>query len=154
MTDSKPRFEWNSDLFERRHSRFGKMQMGLIGLAIGLLMMDLAKIYLLLPLALGFLWISSEQRKLDTLIAEFEDAAITLSPRSILIEQPRLDEELRIPFHEIRDCAVKRKGYLTTLVLTRKEGDPVELPGFEEIQACCDAINDAIKTAETPAKPA
>lgn len=144
MAENKARFEWNSALFEDYHGRFSKLQMGLIGLALGLMLMDLTKIYTLLPLAFGFLWVSLQQRKVDSLRTDYEGAAITLSPRSVLIEQPAQQLEKRIPFHDIQGCSLRQKGYLVTLVLERKEAEPLELPGFIDAPACCDAINQAL----------
>lgn len=149
MAIEKPHFTWDNDYFEARHGRNQKIQLGLIGLAVGLMLMDLTRWYTLTPLVLILFWASNDQRIVDKLRSEFEDASITLSPRSLLLSKPMAESEERIQYRDINSVEQKAKGKHTTLSLKLKEDRELELPGFINADECCRLLQEGIVNAAT-----
>ena len=151
MANEKPLFTWDNDYFEQRHSLNNKIQLGLIGLAVGLMLMDLTKIYTLLPLAAILFWVSFQQRNLDSLREEFEDASIALSPRSMLLSKPMEESEERIQFRDIDALEKKEKGKHTTIILTLKDERELQLAGFIDANECYQLLQEGLNPSDDAA---
>lgn len=149
MAIEKPNFTWDNDYFEARHGRNQKIQLGLIGLAVGLMLMDLTRWYTLAPLLIILFWVSNDQRIVDKLRGEFEDASITLSPRSMLLNKPMQESEERIQFRDIESLEQKVKGKHTTISLKMTEDRELDLPGFIDGDECFRLLEEGIRNAET-----
>lgn len=149
MAIEKPHFTWDNDYFEARHGRNQKIQLGLIGLAVGLMLMDLTRWYTLAPLLIILFWASNDQRIVDKLRGEFEDASITLSPRSLLLSKPMEESEERIQFRDIEVLEQKTKGKHTTIQLQLKDDRSLDLPGFINGDACLRLLKEGINNVES-----
>lgn len=148
MAIEKPHFTWDNDYFEARHGRNQKIQLGLIGLAVGLMLMDLTRWYTLAPLLIILFWVSNDQRIVDKLRSEFEDSSITLSPRSLLLNKPMEESEERIQFRDIETLEQKAKGKHSTMSLKLKEDRELELPGFINGDECFRLLKEGISNAD------
>lgn len=144
MANEKPLFTWDNDYFEQRHSLNNKIQLGLIGLAVGLMLMDLTKIYTLAPLAIILFWVSFQQRTVDQLRDEFEDASITLSPRSLLLKKPMHESEERIHFRDIETLTKQKKGKRLTITMTLKDEQELQLTGFIDADECYQRLQEGL----------
>jgi len=132
MSEARTRFEWNSEQIEKRQALLGKIQLGLIGLAIGLLLIDQAKPWFLLPMALIFFFASRELRQTDKLNDQWQQATITLAPKSLLIEQPAIEQQRRITFRSIAQIDYRTRLGVETIHLQTQEEGTIELPAFTE----------------------
>ncbi len=135
MSESPSRFEWNNEQIGKLQTLLGRIQLGLIGLAIGLLLLDLTKPWLLIPMALVFFLSSRELRKIDRLTEQWQQASITIAPRSLLIEKPANDQQQRITFRNIVDIKAHSRLGIETLVLQTREDGEIELPSFKQSDA-------------------
>ncbi|WP_027856036.1 hypothetical protein [Marinobacterium jannaschii] len=135
MSESPNHFEWNDQKVTQLQSLLGRIQLGLIGLAIGLLLLDLAKPWLLVPMALLFFLSSRELRKIDNLNEQWQQSSVTLAPRSLLIEKPAQDQQQRITFRNIESVASRSRLGIEILSLTTREEGNIELPGFKESES-------------------
>mgnify|MGYP000270928434 CR=1 FL=1 len=148
MATEKPHFEWNTQYFEDRHGLNTKIQLGLIGLAIGLMLMNLSTLFILAPLAVALFWVSYQQVQIDKLRAQYEDASLTLAPRSLLLTTPVNEKEERIQYRDIKTVALEGKGKKASIVLTLEERALV-LTGFQNAESCVEQIKAGIEQLDT-----
>lgn len=130
MTDTH--FNWDTERFEQLSNRCTQIMLGLMGLALMLMMMDLASPLILAPAAVVILITRSIQSFSEHLSTEFEDAEISLSPKTLLIKQPSIDDEKRLRYQDITEVEAFTKWRIQGIRLKRGEQDAIELIGFPE----------------------
>ena len=94
------------------------------------MMMNLASIYLLIPGVILIFVIRMAQQYYDQLLAEFDEAEITLSPKTLMISQPSTGSERRIRYKEITEIKPLKRWGISGIVLHLGEQDSIELAGF------------------------
>lgn len=144
MSEKQSSFEWNAEYFEKHHSIASKLQLGMIGLAIGLLLMDLAKPYTLIPLGAVFLWATFRIRKLEELTEQFDEATIKLAPRSLLLSQPALEHEERIQFRDLKAVEKSGKDQNFTITLILNDERLIDLTGFINGEECYEQLHQVV----------
>jgi|GEM_PF-1592965 len=143
MTDqtSATVFHWDSARFEKLQTWCARSQQGLIGLAIMLLMMDIASLFTLGPLFILFFVSYQAQRKLDEMLDQYENASIEVAPRSILLSQPSGKQETRYHLKELSDIRTEKKKLIESLVFTHQQ-EQVRLPGFKQAAELAQLLKD------------
>jgi len=97
---SKTAFNLDKALIEKKTSLFTNLQMGFVGAALMLMMMDLSKLYLLAPLGAGLILVSWYKSQFTTLYDECKNLSVEMAPKSLLVTNPVCDLEKRVTFRE------------------------------------------------------
>ncbi|WP_067867650.1 hypothetical protein [Neptuniibacter marinus] len=147
MDTEQSDYTWDKAFFEKRSTLFSNFQMGFIGAALMLMMMDLSKIYLLAPLVVGLILSSWYKHNLDNIKDEMKGCTLTFSPKSIFISFPQLETESRITFREIDEVEAHKENFVHIISLYLKQDDKkVQLKGMKDTEQLIQQLKTAIKT--------
>ncbi len=123
-------FTWDETHCEKLAHRCTQIMLGLMGLALMLMMMDMASIFLLAPAGVAVLVTRNAQRHYEKLLETFEDAEVELAPRTLQFKQSASGEELRIRYRDINSIENFKRWGISAIRLNVNEREPVELYGF------------------------
>lgn len=123
-------FSWDESHCEKLANRCTQIMLGLMGLALMLMMMDMASIFILAPAGTTVLITRLAQRHYEEIMETFEEAKVTLAPRTLQLEQTATEEALRIRYKDIDSIERFSKWGIAAIRLNVKEREPVELHGF------------------------
>ncbi|MCV6590379.1 MAG: hypothetical protein OIF57_15345 [Marinobacterium sp.] len=129
---SSNKFEWDGERISKLSERCTHIMLGLMGLALMLMMMDLASVYLLAPAALILLITRQAQSYYNSLEESFRDASLELAPRTLFLNQPATSESTRLRYQDIVRVEVFRKWTVNGLRLQTQQGQTLELAGFPD----------------------
>lgn len=143
MTNYANCFKSNTDLIQRRSELCGRIQLIMLGIALMLMMMDLSKPYFLAPCLLVLALCYFAQKKADSLNEQFEDAQITLSPKTLLVEMGQEPKQQRIHYTDIQNASEVSQWGLKGVEITLKTSTPIQLFGFsaELVEAVHERLN-------------
>ncbi len=129
----KNTFTWDKEFLSKRLNLLTNFQLGFVGAALMLMMMNLSKIYLLLPLGIGLIFTTGYKSYLNAVTDEVTGLEVSFSPKSILIKIPAKNLEQRIQFREINGVTQSKKYSVpvVTLYLNGKK-DKIELRGLAD----------------------
>ncbi|WP_286238263.1 hypothetical protein [Neptuniibacter halophilus] len=146
MSLSDSTFHWDQAFFERKLGLLTNLQLGFVGAALMLLMMDLSRWYFLLPLAGGLMWISWQKQRLDRIRREVSGLQISLAPKSLLLKRTLNNQEQRITFREISHLETdKREGLDTFALVMRDDKGPVLIRGMQQQDQLLRQLQQAIE---------
>jgi hypothetical protein len=114
---------WDKAFFEKKLTLFSNLQMGFIGAALMLMMMDLSKVYLLAPLVVGLILTSWYKHNLDSIKDEIKGCSLTFAPKSILVSFPELNKTTRITFRDIDEVEAHNENFVQVINLYLKNGE-------------------------------
>ncbi len=138
-------FVWDKTFFEKKITLFTNLQMGFVGAALMLMMMDLSKLYLLAPLVVGLILASWYKHHIDSIKNEVKDASIQFAPKSILVTLPEQEIEKRITFREIEEIESHKENFITIVTIYLRNGeDKLELKAFAQPEQLTQKLNSAI----------
>ncbi len=138
-------FVWDKTFFEKKITLFTNLQMGFVGAALMLMMMDLSKLYLLAPLVVGLILASWYKHHIDSIKNEVKDASIQFAPKSILVTLPEQEIEKRITFREIEEIGSHKENFITIVIIYLRNGeDKLELKAFAQPEQLTQKLNSAI----------
>jgi len=123
-------FNWDESHCEKLANRCTQIMLGLMGLALMLMMMDMASIFILAPAGIAVLLTRLAQRHYEQVLETFEEAQVTLAPRTLELAQPATKATLRIRYGDINSIESFSKWGISAIRLNVKEREPVELHGF------------------------
>lgn len=145
----KQSYSWDKEFFEKKITLFTNIQMGAVGAALMLMMMDLSKLYLLVPLVAGLILSSWYKHHISKTSDEVKGTRVTFSPKSILITMPNQELESRITFREIDEIAVHRENFIEIITLYLKDDDEkVELKAVKNSAQLVLALNSALSETQ------
>lgn len=123
-------FNWDDGRCETLTHRCTQIMLGLMGLALMLMMMDMASIFILAPAGMAVLITRLAQRHYEQVMEEFEGSQATLTPRTLQLEQSATEETLRIRYKDIDSIESFSKWGIGAIRLNVREREPVEVHGF------------------------
>lgn len=140
-------FTFDETFIEKRTRLLTNCQLGFIGAALMLMMMDLSKLYLLAPLVVGLILSSWYKHNLDEVKTHFSGSSLEFAPKSILIKLPAQSSETRITFREIEEITLHQENFTPTISIYSKESDVEEtnkvvLKALKNPQALLKALQD------------
>lgn len=142
MTTHSNFFKSNTDLIQRRSEFCGRIQLVMLGVALMLMMMDLSKPYFLAPCLLILALCYVAQKKADNLNEQFDEAKVTLSPKTLLIETELEPKQQRIHYTDIKSVTeISLWGFKGIEIVTRTSS-PMQLFGFNPVLT--KAINERL----------
>jgi len=129
---SKTEFRLDKALIEKRTTLFTNLQMGFVGAALMLMMMDLSKIYLLAPLGAGLILVSWYKSHLTKVYEENKHLSVTMSPKSLLVKIPQKELEQRITFRQIKEINQHQENFLPVVTIyLQDDSEKLELYAVE-----------------------
>lgn len=138
-------FAWDKAFFEKRLHLLTNLQMGFVGAALMLMMMNLSKIYLLLPLGIGLVLASWYKHHMDSVQDEINGLEVSFSPKSLLIKNSVNSSEQRIQFREIDEIIQYKEHFVPVVAIyLLGENDKVELRGLENSHAFVNQLETAL----------
>lgn len=153
MDNSTPSFIWDKDFFEKKTTLFTNLQLGFVGAALMLLMMDLSKIYLLAPLAVGLILVSWYKSNLETVKEEFKNTTVEFAPKSLLIKKPAVDFEERVIFHQLEEVTEHKENFVSVITLyLNNDADKIELKAIKNSDDLMQQLNHVISSREQSAE--
>lgn len=145
MEKTQISFDWNEAFFEKRINLLTNCQMGFVGAALMLMMMNLSKIYLLLPLGIGLVLVSWYKSHLDKSREEVKHSSVSFSPKSILFKCPALDQERRVEFRQIEEVTLHKEHMMEIITIYLKgDKEKLEIKGLSQSAEFIDSLNTAI----------
>lgn len=141
-------FQLDKVLFEKRATLYTNTQMGLVGAALMLMMMDLSKAYLLAPLIAIFILASWYKNHLNGLHDEFKNYHVEIAPKSVLLVKPQdqVQPEKRILFREIEEVTQHQENFIPVFTLYLKgNADKVSLPALQHGEEFVDMLNTLLQ---------
>ena len=142
---TKTEFNLDKALIERKATLFTNCQMGFVGVALMLMMMDLSKIYLLAPLGAGLILVSWYKSQMTSTFEEFKYSSVSMAPKSLLFKKPSSDLEQRITFRELEEVTLHQQHFLPVVTLYLKgDSEKVELYALENAAEFVDELNGII----------
>lgn len=139
------KFHWNAEPVEALSSRCTHITLGLMGLALMLMMMNLSSAWALAPGVLVVLITRRAQLYYEQLQETFDDSSLELSPRTLAINKPACGDEKRIRYRDISQLASFKKWGINGLRIQMENGEAIELCGYPtELEA---TLKDAIEKA-------
>jgi hypothetical protein len=143
----KTEFRLDKALIEKKISMFTNLQMGFVGAALMLMMMDLSKIYLLAPLGAGLILVSWYKSQFTSVYEEFKHLSVTIAPKSLLVKKPESDLEKRITFRELKEITQHKQNFLPVVTLYLKDdSEKVELHALENPSEFADLLTESSKS--------
>lgn len=121
MEKTKLSFAWDNAFFEKKLSLLTNLQLGFVGAALMLMMMDLSKLFLLAPLVVGLILASWYKHHLESVKSEIEGLSVELAPKSLLITLPANQEEIRVLFREIESVSLHKENLVSIVSLYLKD---------------------------------
>ena len=138
-------FSWDKAFFEKKTTLFTNLQMGFVGAALMLMMMDLSKPYLLAPLVVGLILASWYKHHIDGVKDKVKNASIQFSPKSILITLPNQESETRVRFRQIEEIDRRREHFVDVVTLYLKDDEEkIELSAINDADALIKKLNNSI----------
>lgn len=129
---SNTEFRLDKALIEKKTTLFTNLQMGFVGAALMLMMMDLSKIYLLAPLGAGLILVSWYKSQLTKVYEEYKHLSVTMAPKSLLVKIPQSDLEQRVTFRQIKEVNQHQEHFLPVVTIYLKDDSKkLELPAVE-----------------------
>lgn len=142
----KTEFRLDKALIEKKTSLFTNLQMGFVGTALMLMMMDLSKIYLLAPLGAGLILVSWYKSQFTNVYEEFKHLSVTMAPKSLLVKKPESDLEKRITFRELKEITQHKQNFLPVVTLyLEDDSEKVELHALENSAEFADLLTESCK---------
>lgn len=144
----KTEFRLDKALIEKKTSLFTNLQMGFVGAALMLMMMDLSKIYLLAPLGAGLILVSWYKSQFTSIYEEFKHLSVTMAPNSLLVKKPASDLEKRITFRELKEITQHKQNFLPVVTLyLEDDSEKVELHALENAAEFADLLTESCKNS-------
>ncbi|MGH1430995.1 MAG: hypothetical protein ACRBB4_07750 [Neptuniibacter sp.] len=129
---SKTEFRLDKALIEKKTTLFTNLQMGFVGAALMLMMMDLSKIYLLAPLGAGLILVSWYKSHLSKVYEENKHLSVTMSPKSLLVKIPQKELEQRITFRQIKEINQHQENFMPVVTIyLQHDSEKLELYAVE-----------------------
>ena len=142
----KTEFRLDKALIEKKTSLFTNLQMGFVGAALMLMMMDLSKIYLLAPLGAGLILVSWYKSQFTSVYEEFKHLSVTMAPKSLLVKNPESDLEKRITFRELKEVTQHKQNFLPVVTLyLEDDSEKVELHALDNATEFADLLTESCK---------
>ena len=142
----KTEFRLDKALIEKKTSLFTNLQMGFVGAALMLMMMDLSKIYLLAPLGAGLILVSWYKSQFTNVYEEFKHLSVTMAPKSLLVKKPASDLEKRITFRELKEITQHKQNFVPVVTLYLEDNsEKVELHALENAAEFADLLTESCK---------
>lgn len=130
---TNPAYQWDKAFVEKKVTLYTNLQMGLVGAALMLMMMDLSKLYFLAPLVGGLILVSWYKSHLNKLHDEFKNYSVEIAPKSLLVRIPEKNAERRVLFREIEDMDLHSENLVPIVTLYLEEDkEKVVLPAMKE----------------------
>lgn len=149
MDHSNPSFNWDKDYFEKKTTLFTNLQLGFVGAALMLMMMDLSKFYLLAPLAIGLILASWYKSNLETVKEEFKNTTVEFAPKSLLIKKPAVDFEQRVIFHQLEEVTEHKENFISVVTLyLNNDAGKIELKALKNPVGLIQELNNVITNRE------
>ena len=153
MDNSNPSFIWDKDFFEKKTTLFTNLQLGFVGAALMLLMMDLSKLYLLAPLAVVVILASWYKSNLERVKDEFKNTTVEFAPKSLLIKKPAADFEERVIFHQLEEFTEHKENFVSVITLyLNNDADKIELKAIKNSDDLMQQLNHVISSREQSAE--
>jgi len=128
-------YYWDKAFFEKKVSLLTNCQLGFVGAALMLMMMDLSRIYLLAPLVVGLILASWYKQNIEKVKSQVEHMSVEIAPKSILLKQPNQSLEQRITFREIEEITEHKENLIVVTTLYLKgEQDKVEIKALKDAE--------------------
>lgn len=119
--------------------------MGFVGAALMLMMMNLSKLYLLVPLGIGLVLVSWYKSNLDKTREEVKNSSVSFSPKSILVKRPEQALEQRIEFRKIDEITQHKEHMIETITIYLKDGEEkIVIKGLSRSSEFTVKLNEAI----------
>ncbi|MCP4596754.1 hypothetical protein [Neptuniibacter sp.] len=152
MDNSNPSFIWDKEFFEKKTTLFTNLQMGFVGAALILMMMDLSKLYLLSPLAVGLILASWYKSNLETVKDEFKNTTVEFAPKSLLIKKPAVDFEQRVIFHQLEEVTEHKENFVSVITLyLNNDADKIELKAIKNSDELIQQLTQAVENRKQSA---
>lgn len=143
----KTEFRLDKAQIEKKTSLLTNLQMGFVGAALMLMMMDLSKIYLLAPLGAGLILVSWYKSQLTSIYDECKHLSVTMAPKSFLVKNPDSELEKRITFRELKEVTQHKQNFLPVVTLYLKdESEKIELYALENASEFADQLTDSCQS--------
>lgn len=129
---SNAEFRWDKAFVEKKVTLYTNLQMGLVGAALMLMMMDLSKIYFLAPLVAALILVSWYKNHLNGLNTDYKNYRVEIAPKSLLVTNPAQESERRITFREIDEITQHQENLVPIVTIYLKDdAGKVILPALE-----------------------
>ena len=142
-------FTFDSAFIDKRARLLSNCQLGFIGAALMLMMMDLSKFYILAPLGAGLILSSWYKHNLEEVKARFAGNSVEFAPKSILIKQPAQALETRISFREIEEITLHQENFIPTISIYLKDSDKIVLKALKAPAQLQQSLQDKSQAADS-----
>ncbi|WP_415896354.1 hypothetical protein ACMXYX_09605 [Neptuniibacter sp. QD72_48] len=133
MDKSDSIYHWDKEFFEKKISLLTNCQLGFVGAALMLMMMNLSKIYLLAPLGVGLILASWYKHHLEQTKDQMKNMSVEIAPKSILLKLPSEETETRVTFREIEEINQHKENMVQIITLYLKENeDKLEIKALKD----------------------
>lgn len=146
---STTKFTCDKEFFEKKISLLTNLQLGFVGTALMLMMMDLSKIYLLVPLIIGLILSSWYKSNFEKIQSEVKDAYVEFAPKSLLFVQPATESEQRVTFRELEEIDCHKENFINVITLYLKDGkEKLQFKGFKESDQLLQTLSTHIQSED------
>tara|TARA_Y100000782_G_scaffold115503_2_gene159253 strand:+ start:11902 stop:12393 length:492 start_codon:yes stop_codon:yes gene_type:complete len=140
----KQSYSWDKEFFEKKITFFTNLQLGSVGAALMLMMMNLSKLYLLAPLVIVLILASWYKHHITKVSDEVKNSSVTFSPKSVLVTIPNQEIESRVTFRQIDEIGIHKENFIETVTLYLKEDeDKIELKAIKNAKQFVSELNQA-----------
>ncbi len=143
MEHSKQTFALDEAYLEKKIKLFTNIQLGCIGAALMLMMMNLSTVVMLAIFGALLILASWYKHHISTVLEDAAELRVSFSPKSILITSKQAEQEQRITFRSIQDQSLHKENLIPVVTLYLDEGEPVKLNGLAEPEAFLNALQTA-----------